>query len=246
MSNAATTTAEDHLDVDPQIPGQQFVCLSFVSPEKILPQKEAYFRKAFFEYLKENHDDIDYALVSDFEGLYATFLDQREQDLEDVFHEVNAFQTTIRGLKVRGTYNTKHEADVRARVLQKLDRSHHVFVAPVGYWLPWDPSADAIQDQVYQEEQLNELMKNYKVNELKRDTFYEEQKEERKKAALEENEKRKTANKEGTKKAAAAAGAGAGAGAAPSSQSLFDAVDGAPDHTDLRGEFEEFKKELGE
>ena len=175
MSTASTTTKstlqEDHLDVDPTVPGQQFVCLSFVSPEKILPLKEAYFRKAFWAFLKERHDEIDYALVENFEALYETFLGEQQQPLEDAFHEENEFQTTIRGLKVRGTYNTKHEADVRARVLQKLDSSHHVFVAPVGYWLPWDPSADAIQDQVYQEEQLNELMKNYKVNEMKRDTF---------------------------------------------------------------------------
>ena len=80
-------------------------------------------------------------------------------------------------------YDTKNEADIRARVLQKLDRSHHVFVAPVGYWLPWDPSADAVKDQVYQEEQLNELMRNYKVNEVKRDQYYQEQKETRKKEA---------------------------------------------------------------
>ena len=31
---------EDFLEVDPKIPGQNFVCLSFVSPEKVLKQKE--------------------------------------------------------------------------------------------------------------------------------------------------------------------------------------------------------------
>jgi hypothetical protein len=194
-TSPASTVVEDHLDVDPQIPGQQFVCLSFVSPEKILPQKEAFFRKAFWAFLKERHEEIDYTIVKDFETLYDTFLAEHEQDLEDKFHEENQFRTTIRGLKIRGTYNTKKEAEIRAKVLQKIDRSHHVFVAPVGYWLPWDPAADAVQDQVYQEEELNELMKNYKQNEMKRDTFYEEQKQERKKAALEENERRRAENR---------------------------------------------------
>ena len=251
MSTASTTTKstlqEDHLDVDPTVPGQQFVCLSFVSPEKILPLKEAYFRKAFWAFLKERHDEIDYALVENFEALYETFLGEQQQELEDAFHEENAFQTTIRGLKVRGTYNTKHEADVRARVLQKLDSSHHVFVAPVGYWLPWDPSADAIQDQVYQEEQLNELMKNYKVNEMKRDTFYEQQKDERKKAALEENERRKEANKKeaseqdtNEQEETLAAPGGSGGGSA---QSLFDAVEGGASHSSLKDDFETFKKD---
>ena len=39
----------DLLDEDKAIAGQKFVCLSFVSPEKILKQKEIFF---FEEYLK--------------------------------------------------------------------------------------------------------------------------------------------------------------------------------------------------
>ena len=227
---------EDFLEVDAPIPGQQFVCLSFVSPEKILKQKETFFRSAFWTYLKNNHDNIDYNLVSDFEDLYANFLDKEEQKLEEKFHEQNQFQTSIRGLKVRGTYSSKNEADVRARVLQKLDQSHHVFVAPVGYWLPWDPSADAIQDQVYQEEQLNELMKNCKQNELKRDTFYEQQKDERKKDALRENERRQKENEENKKKEKDVK-------ATQDAQTLFDAVESQADHTDLKQQYEKFKKQ---
>lgn len=236
-TNKSASVKEDHLDIDPQIPGQQYVCLSFVSPEKILPQKEAFFRKAFWAYLKERHDEIDYALVKDFEGLYATFLDQHEQQLEDKFHEENQFRTSIRGLKVRGTYNTKNEAEVRARVLQKIDRSHHVFVAPVGYWLPWDPAADAVQDQVYQEEELNELMKNYKLNELKRDTFYEEQKEERKKAALAENEKRRAENLANNDGAPVDGDEGSGG----SAQTVLDVVADATDHTSRKSASSNYK-----
>jgi hypothetical protein len=201
---------EDHLEVDAPIPGQQFVCLSFVSPEKVMVQKEAYFRTAFWAYLKASYDSIDFSLASDFEDIYANFLDVGGEALEEKFHKEHAYQTTVRGLKVRGTYNSQHEADIRARVLQKLDRGHHVFVAPVGYWLPWDPSEDAIADQVYQEEQLNELMKNYKQNESKRDTFYEEQKGERKKEAVEENGRRREAAKKelDAEKLAAAVAAG--------------------------------------
>ena len=244
-SAPSTSVSEDHLDVDPTIPGQQFVCLSFVSPEKILAQKESYFRKAFWVYLKERHDEIDYGLVNDFEGLYDTFIDEQQQALEAVFHEENQYQTSIRGLKVRGTYNTKHEADIRARVLQRLDRGHHVFVAPVGYWLPWDPSADAIEDQVYQEEQLNELMQNYKQNEMKRDTFYEEQKDERRKAALVENEQKKEANKkaneeaneEGNKERDEAATKKA----TESAQTLLESVEEADSHASLKDAFDSFK-----
>ena len=235
---------EDHLEVDAPIPGQQFVCLSFVSPEKILEQKDAYFRTAFWRYLKDNYDTIDFGLVENFESMYATFLDTEGQRLEETFHEKNEFQTTIRGLKVRGTYNTRHEADIRAKVLQKLDGKHHVFVAPVGYWLPWDPSEDAIQDQVYHEEQLNELMKNYKQNEMKRDEFYEQQKEERKKEAIKENERRKqAASSEATEQSdtdTAEEKEDDVEDGEDSAEKLMQAVSAQTDHAGLREEFAKF------
>lgn len=238
-SNADGSTVEDHLEVDAPIPGQQFVCLSFVSPENVLPQKDAYFRVEFWKYIKDNHEVIDFNVIENLEDLYATFIDQAETILEEKFHAEHNFQTTVRGLKVRGVYNTMREAEVRSKVLQKLDQHHHVFVAPVGYWLPWDPSADAIQDQVYQEEQLNELMRNYKQNEMKRDEYYAEQKNERMKKAMEENEARKKANEqqdnaneeeniEETKESDA--------------EAIFDAVESQSDHTSLKENFETFKQ----
>ena len=48
---------EDFLEVDPKIPGQNYVCLSFVSPEKFLKQKENYFMCKFMENFF-NTDDL--------------------------------------------------------------------------------------------------------------------------------------------------------------------------------------------
>ena len=42
-SNNNNEVKEDFLEVDPKIPGQNYVCLSFVSPEKFLKQKENYY-----------------------------------------------------------------------------------------------------------------------------------------------------------------------------------------------------------
>jgi hypothetical protein len=235
MSNASKTIpdstldagqVEDHLEVDTPIPGQQFVCLSFVSPEKVLPRKDAFLRVAFWKYLKDNHAAIDFAVLDNLEDLYATFIDQGGQDLEERFHVEHDFQTTVRGVKVRGVYSTMKEAEIRSKVLQKLDSHHHVFVAPVGYWLPWDPAADDVQDQVYQEEQLNELMKNYKSNEHKRDEYYAEQKDARIKQAAEETAALKKAN---------------AAEAAATAETLFEAVEDQTDHTSLKEGFDAFK-----
>ena len=232
---------EDHLEVDAPIPGQQYVCLSFVSPEKVLPQKDAYFRTEFWKYLKDNHEAIDFNVIENLEDLYATFMDQAETILEEKFHAAQDFQTTVRGLKVRGVYNTMREAEVRSKVLQKLDSHHHVFVAPVGYWLPWDPAADAVQDQVYQEEQLNELMRNYKQNEMKRDEYYAEQKNDRMKKAMEENAARKKANEAEEAAAESAGDSEAEESKAGDAETLFEAVESQADHASLKDGFEAFK-----
>ena len=49
--------------------------------------------------------------------------------------EIN-FRRNIRGLKVRGTYNTREEAEKRAKSLQSIDSEVSRFCRQVGYWLP--------------------------------------------------------------------------------------------------------------
>ena len=45
----AANVVEDFLDEDTEIPGQRYVLLSFLSPEKVLDKKEVYFFKKFVE-----------------------------------------------------------------------------------------------------------------------------------------------------------------------------------------------------
>lgn len=112
--------------------------------------------------LKDEYDDFIYA-----NGV----------KLEDDFYAKNNFQTTMRGLKIRGSYGQKEEAEARAKKLQKMDPDHNIYVGQVGKWLPWDPSPSAIPDQEYAEEQLNTLMKKYKENEEAREQFHKEQRD---------------------------------------------------------------------
>lgn len=182
---------EDFLKVDPKIPGQNFVCLSFVSPEKMIKQKEVYFTTKFLEhffngedrYTKEMRENIskgdvklDYDTIKKF---YDDWKYTRNEVLEREFYDNNDNTTTMRGLKIRGVYDTHKEASIRAQVLRKKDPSFHVFVGQVGYWLPWDPEAEGVQEQEYQEQQLNDLVKMYKENLENRDTLYEEQTQEK-------------------------------------------------------------------
>ena len=238
MSSESTDNKTvDHLEGDAPVPGQNFVCLSFVSPEKVIKQKEAFMLQEFWSYLREQSTSdeprFDLSIMENIEDAYSSFVYDRSADLEQKFHSENAFQTSIRGLKVRGVYNTMEEATIRSKVLQRLDRSHHVFVAPVGYWVPWDPNADGIQDQVYQEDQLNELMKNYKENEAKRDMHYENEKTRMKDEAIKENLKRAAANDDEDDEESAPK---------QTVEEVATALENAKDHASLAEEFENFKQ----
>ena len=189
---------EDFLEVDQKIPGQNFVCLSFVSPEKILKDKQKFLNTEFFKYVFQSGDETIIQRLSNpdlgyekLDSIYEDWLYPNKDRLETEFYEKNDFKTSVRGIKVRGTYETLKEANIRAKVLQKRDPSFHVFVGQVGYWLPWDPESDKVENQEYQETHLNELVKNYKQNLEQRDEYFETVKNEKIKKAKEEVEKLK-------------------------------------------------------
>jgi hypothetical protein len=106
--------------------------------------------------------------------MFDEFLYTNRQKLEDKFYEMNEFKTTVRGLKIRGTYSTKEEAVSRSKKLQRLDPIHNIFVGEIGKWLPWDPEPSQVAEQEYAEEELNTLMKKYKENEEAKDVFERE------------------------------------------------------------------------
>ena len=173
---------KDYLEVDDPIAGQQYACLSFVSPEAFIKKKEGFMVSKFLQsYCKEHKLKFDEAYAK-----YEDFCYKFSSELQRDFDEQNKFQTSMRGVKVRGVYDTRQAAESRAKKLSTSDSSFHVFVGQVGYWLPWDPNADGVQDEVFQNSQLNDMMEKYQENNVSRDIFYDEQKREKVKAAREE------------------------------------------------------------
>lgn len=185
---------EDFLEVDQPIPGQNYCCISFISPEKVIKQREIFFAKHFLldmlndenkrKYLLEMYDSEEdgrkvyknkftYEKISD---MYEDFRFVHEKCVSEEYNESIDFQTNVRGVKVRGVYDTQKEARVRAQVLQRRDPNFNVFVGQVGYWLPWDPTNVDDIDVQYNEQHLNQLMQKYKENQADKDMFYEEQK----------------------------------------------------------------------
>ena len=113
-----TDTKTDYLTVDDPIAGQNYVCLSFLSPESIIQEKHAFKMTKFLQsYCKEQK--------LKFKDVYEQYLDfvyKYEDKLQRDFDEQNKFQTSVRGIKVRGVYESKEEAHARAKALTMATR----------------------------------------------------------------------------------------------------------------------------
>jgi hypothetical protein len=190
---------EDFLEVDKPIPGQNYSCISFISPENVLKNKELFLLRKFLNHIVTKDDNkfiTDKNEIGESELLeeFENFKFNNEKEVYDAFDEENGFKTSVRSVKVRGVYDTLKEAQIRAKVLQRKDPNFNVFVGQVGYWLPWDPSAEDVTNQEYQENELNDLMHKYKENINSRDELYEKEKQDKQQKAIEENRKRREAN----------------------------------------------------
>tara|TARA_Y200000002_G_scaffold353423_1_gene332878 strand:+ start:1680 stop:2360 length:681 start_codon:yes stop_codon:yes gene_type:complete len=161
---------EDFLESDPQIRGQNYCCLSFVSPEEILNNKNVFFVHKFLKTIAKNYD-LDEESV---ENKYKDFMYINQEKLESEFYEKNEFKTTVRGVKVRGSYDTLQEAQAKAKKLQQNDKNFNVYIGQVGFWLPWDPNPHNIDSQEYAESELNNLVKKYRENQEKKDQHFQE------------------------------------------------------------------------
>jgi hypothetical protein len=97
------------------------------------------------------------------------------------------FQTSTRGLKIRGVYPTLEEAELRCKMLREIDPNHDVFVGPIGLWMPWDPEAYKTGRVEYMEDELNQLMHEKTKNESFAKSAFEQRVKETKKKAIDEN-----------------------------------------------------------
>jgi hypothetical protein len=118
---------------------------------------------------------------------YKTFVDNNEEELEKQFNIANNFTTSTRGLKIRGTYPTIEEAQMRAKLLREADPNHDVFVGPIGMWMPWDPDAYKTGRVEYMEDELNQLMSEKNKNDANAKAAFDERVKESKKEAIKDN-----------------------------------------------------------
>ena len=215
----------DYVDLceeDATIPSQKFVCISFISPEKVLKQREQYIFEKFVqqwefsksiekfgdfmnfisfkyklklddimadmkEYVTEEKKHLKSYLVADD---FKNFMDKNEERLTEDFNKQNEFQTSVRGIKIRGAYSSQAETELRAKKLRESDPSHDIFVGPVGVWMPWDPDAYKTGRVEFMEEELNQLHHEKLKNEEKAKQEFDQRVRDAKRKAIEENVKK--------------------------------------------------------
>ncbi len=212
----------DLLDEDKSVAGQKFACISFISPEKVIKQREIF---EFEQFLKQwdmnkslekfNHflsflsykynlkmDDLstdlqefckeekDNLFLTTLEDDYKTFLDTNEERMNEEFRKQHDFQTNVRGLKIRGSYPTQQEAELRCKMLREVDPNHDVYVGPVGTWIPFHPEAYKTGRVEYLEDELNQIMNEKEKNEKTAKIEFEKRVRESKEKSMEENKKK--------------------------------------------------------
>jgi hypothetical protein len=143
----------------------------------------------FNDFVKEETDKLK---KSGIEDDYKNFMDKQEEKLNEQFNREHSFQTSVRGLKIRGVFPTQEEAEMKCKKLREQDPNHDIFVGPVGIWIPWDPDAYKTGRVEHLEEELNALHKEkLKNEEMARKEFEERVRETKKKAIMENIEKAK-------------------------------------------------------
>jgi len=87
-------TPTDFLDIDSPINGQNYVCLSFISPEDVIEDRHAFNVSKFLQSIcKSQGMEFDKVM-----GQYTDFTYKHEDALQKEFDERNEFKTSVRGV----------------------------------------------------------------------------------------------------------------------------------------------------
>jgi hypothetical protein len=80
------------------------------------------------------------------------------------------------GIKIRGTFPSKDDAERHAKRLQKEDATFDIYVVDMYKWLLIPPDRDNIEDVHYSNEKLEEIMTKYRENQQLAAAMFEKRK----------------------------------------------------------------------
>jgi hypothetical protein len=81
------------------------------------------------------------------------------------------------GLKIRGAFGTRAEAEAHVKKLMRVDNLFDVWILDMYKWAACPPCVDDAQDVHYQEEYLNEMVKGYKESQEMAKQHFQERKQ---------------------------------------------------------------------
>ena len=221
----------DVLTTDPDNGCPPFGLFSFISPEKIIKQKEIYFFEQFvnqWDLTKSTEKFLDFLnfisykynvkvddLMADFHEFakdeekklkedsllvsndYKNYLDKNEDRITLQFNKEHQFQTSVRGMKWRGSFWDEEQANEEAKKLREIDPHHDICVGKPYVWLPLDPDAYRTGRVEFMEAELNKLHQEKMKNEPTAKVEFEKRLRETREKAIRENMElaEKTGNK---------------------------------------------------
>ena len=118
---------------------------------------------------------------------YKNFIDKNEERLNNDFNRAHEFQTSVRGVKIRGVFSTQEEAERNCKKLRERDPTHDIYLGQVGVWMPFEPDAYKTGRVDFLEPELNRLHEEKMKNEARAKDAFEQRVKDAKRKAIEEN-----------------------------------------------------------
>ena len=81
-------------------------------------------------------------------------------------------------MKIRGVFDTKEDAQHHVKRLMQSDSTFDVFLVDMYKWLPIPPDNSKIDDAVYQEDVLNDIIRGHREEQLRVKEHFDERKKE--------------------------------------------------------------------
>ena len=127
---------------------------------------------------------------------YKNFVDINKERLKKTFGEKVSFKTSSRGIKFRGAFDTKEDANAHSEYCGRRDKNKFaIHVVSMGHWMDLDTNTS--KNKEYPNADLNRLMHEMDKNSKLAESEFDARKDDKVKKAMAENVKcaEKTGNK---------------------------------------------------
>ena len=142
-------------------------------PWEELPEKNLKKVRALTDAIHAATDNMEYNLATDTIKVPG----QNWACVSFVSPQSNQKNNSI-GMKIRGVFDKQEEAVDYVKKLIRLDPTFDIFICEMYNWCLVPPDPEKVGDQVYQNEELNKIVSEYRKNQIYAKEHFEERKRE--------------------------------------------------------------------